>query len=721
MTEFHDQANDLNKTVKDKALDPKTKVKILGSIGSSLSELHIGFAKAGNEKMAIGATIGANLANLAASLETFSALSKAGSLMKFTSALSLLSGGLTLMTSLMDGGGGGMGEALGAIGELLMEGFETVIKEIRTLGLQMHYRFDRLEEMMDSQGFRLELGIMEQIHQGKRLDLILRETHETSLRKSIEIEDRLRRLGESFSSSFSLVTSSMSAFRHEGLYKVISQILYHQEAGLLVDKPEKVHEFIGELYGLWLTVGKSPHVTGFALVGSAKPSEILARLTDDPSNLIGYVTGKKVCHPTILQVVTTYLQGLMVLVDPNPFHERILEGLDVSRLEMKEALSSPSLAHLPSLLCHVEPADLADRRERSERKALHHRRLLIDESMGHLRTVMGHANFVTLTKELGNMLQGKASLFKGSQLSPCRAGFNLVRRTYVDRHHKWVFPHNYDTSWKRENSRGTFCGGGVAPGNHMCKPGQWMYRLDGPYQEDGLEEDVVSSFVERVTDPSFYQEDLVEKLEAWFEGFDSSQPYLMATLTHEGQVMNVPVKLDSEQNERIQNLMVHGFLPRLHVEIRKDTLKVAMEICDLDETDPHMTSTFTKTITLPHSFHTTSTLSPTDILLWFLLGGFSLKTFGYYWRRTDSWDLRSAGPRSLCTYTLGILPTSEGLTSVKDEGIPLLTPDLVTHHISKKIDGWRKSFERSIEGEEAETIRLIHAKVDEHLEILRSD
>lgn len=506
MTEFHDQANDLNKTVKDKTLDPKTKVKILGPIGSSLSELHIGFAKAGNEKMAIGATIGANLANLAASLETFSALSKAGSLMKFTSALSLLSAGLTLMTSLMDDGGGGMGEALGVIGELLMKGFETVIKEIRTLRLEMHHRFDRLEEMMDAQGFRLELGIMEQIHQGKKLDLILRETHDASLRKSIEIEDRVRRLGESFSSSFSLVTSSMSAFRHEGLYKVISQILYHQEAGLLVDKPEKVHEFIGELYGLWLTVGKSPHVTGFALVGSAKPSEILANIDDDPSNLIGYVTGKKVCHPTILQVVTIYLQGLMVLVDPNPFHERILKGLDESRLEMEEALTNPSLAHLPSLLPHVEPEDLDDKKDRAHRKALYHRRLAVDEAMGHLRTVMDHANFVTLAKELGCMLQGKASLFKDSQLPPCRASFNLVRRTYVNRHHEWVGSHNFGSQQARNNCKGTFCGH-CSYGDHRCSDNPFernMNRLDGPYQEEGLSEDCVKAFVERATSPSFY-------------------------------------------------------------------------------------------------------------------------------------------------------------------------------------------------------------------------
>lgn len=158
----------------------------------------------------------------------------------------------------------------------------------------------------------------------------------------------------------------------------------------------------------------------------------------------------------------------------------------------------------------------------------------------------------------------------------------------------------------------------------------------------------------------------------------------MATLTYGGQVMSVPVKIEDEQCGQINDLLVHGFLPRLHVELRRETLKVAMEICDLDEVDPHIKSTFTDPITLPHSLHTTSTLSPTDVLLWFFLGGFSIKSFGYYWRTTDQWNLNSPGPRSLCTYTLGILPTPEGLTSAKDEGMGLLTSEIVTHHISKK-------------------------------------
>jgi len=102
-------------------------------------------------------------------LETFSALSKSGSsLLKFSSTLSFVSVGLTLLTTFMDESKEeGLVAAFTALAEMIREGFQNVLDTLHRIAIHLYARFDRLEKILDRRIYNLELGILEMLHQIK--------------------------------------------------------------------------------------------------------------------------------------------------------------------------------------------------------------------------------------------------------------------------------------------------------------------------------------------------------------------------------------------------------------------------------------------------------------------------------------------------------------------------------------------------------------------------
>lgn len=740
LREIQEETTKLNDTVKNKKMNPGDKLAALGSVSSSFSSMRRSFAMASGlphqEGLVMAANFGAHIASMAETLETFSLLDKAKdapSLLTMTSALNMVSTGLSLLTSLMGPEEGGLGEALGSLSDLLMEGFETVLQTLADLREEMHQRFDRLEGAIDHSTYTLELGVLELLHQGKSLETVIGNMFEKQARDKKEIVDRLGDLGSSLSTTFSLVTSSMAAFRHEGLYKLLTQIRYWDETGLLT-RP-KLHEVIGELYGVWLAVGKSPHVTGYGSRG-AEAEGVLALLNGLDGNgwedLIGLICGKPVAHPIILKGVEGYMgyltQKLEEAGEAKPFHHSIIQEMVDARDEIKEALRNPLLPFLPDPdLSLIHRGKMEDLVKDAGMQARHYLNSERDTAIAHLRKVLTHNLFDFFKEEMTRLSKSHAGQIDGGVSTPCKAGLNVAKLAFVDGYHTKIPAKLTRILGKckasvRSSYYGIFCGWfGIVYLGHSCfSKIDKDYRVTDVYVGEGLEEGTVKDFLEKNPSLSFYEDEIKDKLYRHLGMMDPTSPFLMAHVSIKDQVFFLPFSFSSPMSDL---LLEHGYVPTLNLSFTPTSIQAYLVIEDASATQPYKRQVWASSLVSIDHFLANhvylSILSPTDLLLWFFLGGFSLHRFGFTWNTTCTWTRKHLETWQI-RYTLGLKEMPSTFEEVCSLAVrDLLTLDVTDRFVEKRKDEMAQTLKESRDGCKDAIEEDVRTKVMEGLEALR--
>jgi len=725
--ELQENVGQVNEVVKSK-LSPQAKVTALGSLHSSLQAMQLAFASSGQENMALAANLGAQLSSICSTLETMSALSKSGSsLLKFSSTLSLVSVGLTLLTTFMEESKEeGLVAAFTALADMIREGFQTVLDTLHRLSIHLDVRFDRLERMLDRRTYTLELGILEMLHQGKRLDVILDDLCLKTRRSMDDMRLRMDDLGHSLSLSFDLVRSSMSAFRHEGLYKLLAEIHYMDKTDLLSE--DKIHTYLSTLHGTWIAVGKSPHVNGMALI-SGHHDEILEALkSSPPEDLIGYLTGKAVGHPTILRVIHEYMVVLMSKLDgpPLPFHADLFKELEKEQSEIDQALQHPQRDHLPSLTGLVNDEkkatlmrDLGYAAHRSQDNER-------DTAIAHLRTLFDHSLFDVYREEMVKMTKGHPGQVDGGSQNPCSVGQPLAYRCFVEKHHKVLGPcKKMPQSRWRWMYTGVFCGWSANNmyGHRCYRDHAYTYRLGEPICEGGSAE-AITSFLAAKHPPTFHEQVMKLRLERWLAAISPTSSYLMVHITIQSKVFMMPHVFT---HPLVDRLMTNGFRPVLHLtlDLVDKMTRGYVSIEDVDPPHPSSRIAWTSNLqdNLPLAMGDISSFTPTDVLLTCFFGGWTSERFGFHWHKTDSVALSGSHTNSThkTMYTLGIndFPPTFGLacdTLVRET----LTEEVVEPLTSSRNSAIDTLLEKSCEGKALQTKTEILRLVDEKLHTLRS-
>jgi len=89
----------------------------------------------------------------------------------------------------------GLVAAFTALADMIREGFQNVLDTLHRLSIHLDVRFDRLERILDRRTYKVELGILEMLHQGKRLDVILDDLRLKTRRSMDDMRLRMDDLG----------------------------------------------------------------------------------------------------------------------------------------------------------------------------------------------------------------------------------------------------------------------------------------------------------------------------------------------------------------------------------------------------------------------------------------------------------------------------------------------------------------------------------------------
>ena len=614
----------------------------IDSLGHSLKTLAFHAARDGQDDLGLALHLGSHLASVGASVAMLQLASvvaeNASSLAYFSSSLGLVATGVSLLMS-ADSEASGLGDAFEELGSLIIQGFQHVFLALHTIRLEMHDRFDRLEVMMDKEGYKRELGFLEVLHEHKNLKAMLATLRSEVCHKATDCQLRLDRMSHSLATGFMLMHSNLAAFRQEGMYKLLTRIRYMESNGLLTR--DKRHEMIADLEATWTTIAASPHVTHYSHVSKPLPAVYAAMKDECPENLCGLLTGMPVAHPVICKVTRDFIQ---TLVDGLPkgerteYHKELLSAIDLKIAELRDgltALGDQLPAHL-EYSSSVSPCLVEDGLSEYKARAIFEQRSDRDTALAHLRKVLTHHHFEFYKEEMCRMNKNQGGQIESgsSAASVCPHSKSFVKMVFEDGHH--CYRCGCPTRGQFD-ATGLICGSiGSAWVSHPVDCARrigepFQYALHGPHVEGGLSDTKVKDFLSHNHSVDFVSTMIKQKLEEWLDNAPTPT-HVGAEIRVKDQLFFLPWFLDA--SDKLEMLLEHGYLPKIILDFNAGAGgKGVLRIEDPSAKDLHQRLVW-ESPPVPFATHQPrhDVLTPLETFLCFFLGGLRQERFGIVWK-----------------------------------------------------------------------------------------
>jgi hypothetical protein len=313
---------EFNQIMEDPDMTPEIRHKALSSIRSSLSQLE--FAASGDLRNVL--SVGNQIVGVAMSYNMLAQAGASMCLSNFAGTLGMVSGAITIAQTIFGkkDKGNGLGMAIQALANLIVQGFTMVLQQIHTL----HDRFDQVEDILAKHHLATINKQFELLKQSDGIANLIFHGLELQEQRHKVVTHNLEQIMTNLHSCSFLILSNINAFRCENLYQVISEIEYNTAKGLLTQKI--IHKYIAKLNGYFDSVGMNGLLTGEFI--KKQPIEgQLQSLTDglsDSNSVINFYSSKKLGHPAILRVLMTYTSSLIEMLDhKTEYDEQLLDKI----------------------------------------------------------------------------------------------------------------------------------------------------------------------------------------------------------------------------------------------------------------------------------------------------------------------------------------------------------------------------------------------------------
>jgi hypothetical protein len=317
---------EFNQIMEDKDMSPQIRHHALNSIRSSLSELEFAAKTAQLGDLGNVLSVGNQMISAAMSYQTFAQAGATMCLSSFAGTLGMVTSAISIAQTVFGRkkSDNGLGSAIQALANLIIQGFTMVLKQIN----QLHDRFDQVEEILGKQHMNTIRLTFELLKQSDGIQQLILKHEETAQRQHEMVTHDLQQVMINLNSCSSLIESNINAFRCEHLDLVVTEIDYNTANKRLTQK--MIHKYIATLYGYFNSVAMNGHLTGEFIQKQPIEGQIqtLNDAWDHPMSVINFYSTRKLGHPAILKVLITYITNMIDLLDTHTaYHDQILEKI----------------------------------------------------------------------------------------------------------------------------------------------------------------------------------------------------------------------------------------------------------------------------------------------------------------------------------------------------------------------------------------------------------
>jgi len=301
--------------------DFETKQKNLAHIHSSLNSLQQSAMMAGYRDLGNVIGVASQIINIGMNYNT---LSQAGMsiLSSFSGTIGMISATITIAQMVFGRKKDtSLNQAIQALSNLIVQGFTMVLKEIQVL----HKRFDHIEDIMIRQHIDSMNKTFELLKQSDRIQNLIFRGLEMAQEQHEVVSHDISRVMSNFNTCSALIQNNINAFRCENLHQIITEINYNTGTGLLTQP--MIHKFIAILDGYYDTIAMNGLLTGESIKKQDPETQLVSLKVgmEDIVSVQNYFSQKKLGHPAILKVLTTYTSNLVSLLNKKTeYHDAIL-------------------------------------------------------------------------------------------------------------------------------------------------------------------------------------------------------------------------------------------------------------------------------------------------------------------------------------------------------------------------------------------------------------